>query len=284
MNNERESRTFCDTFINKNLNNQKGQSFNDRFNDIMSDPNNLLIPRCSKAGEIEGENVILHNGLRVSRFGYYGDFSECLVKNYGCHEPAEERMFNEVLKDIDSGGTMIELGSYWAFYSIWFGKEIKEAKLYCIEPDKNNLEIGKKNCELNKIEADFTEGFIGLNKINVSQFIKDKSINYIDMLHSDIQGLELEMLEDIKPLLKDKKIKYLFVSTHSNEIHMKAKKTILECDYRIIADADFDTKTFCMDGIIVACHKDNLTIPETSLGDRSKTPLRNIPYDDLIFE
>tara|TARA_Y100000593_G_scaffold94758_1_gene195780 strand:+ start:1758 stop:2606 length:849 start_codon:yes stop_codon:yes gene_type:complete len=274
-------RNYCDTFIDENLNNRKGYSFEDRFTDILSDPNNLLIPRCDKAGEVEGENVILHNGLRVSRTGYYGDFSQCLVRNYGCHEPAEERMFAEVLKDIDPGATMIELGSYWAFYSMWFGKEISNAKLYCIEPEKENLEVGKRNCELNNIKADFTQGYIGTNQLTVTQFIKDKSIDYIDMLHSDIQGLELEMLADIKPLLKHKQIKYLFVSTHSQDIHIKAREAILECDYRIIADADFDFKTFCMDGIIIACHKDNLTITDTSLGDRSKTPLRKVPYENL---
>lgn len=278
------SRNFCDSFIDQSLNNPKGYSFADRFIDIMSDPNNLLIPRCDKAGEVEGDNVILHNGLRVSRQGYYGDFSQCLVRNYGCHEPAEERMFAEVLKDIEPGATMIELGSYWAFYSMWFGKDIPDAKLYCIEPEQENLEVGKKNCALNNIKADFTQGYIGGNQLNVSDFIKDKSIDFIDMLHSDIQGLEIDMLTDIKPLLKNKKIKYLFVSTHSNDIHNKAREIIIECNYRIIADADFDEKTFCMDGIIVACQKDNLTISETSLGNRSKTPLRDMPFDNLPKE
>ena len=273
-----QSRYFCDQYIKEGVNNEKGCSFEDRFIDIMSDPNNLLIPRVANAGQIEDGNVILHNGIKVSQTGYYGDFSKCLTLNTGCHEPAEERMFAEVLKDISPNSTMIELGSYWAFYTIWFGKEIENAKLFCIEPEQANMLIGQENCKTNEISADFTQGYIGLNHLNVSQFVKDKNIDFIDMLHSDIQGLEIEMLTDITPLLKQKKIKYIFVSTHSNEIHDKAREILLDCDYRIIADADFDEKTFCMDGILVACQKNNLTISETSLGNRKKTPLRSEPY------
>ena len=47
---------------------------------------------------------------------------------------------------------MIELGSYWSFYTIWFNKVVKNAKNYCIEPDIDNLTIGKKNAELNNVD------------------------------------------------------------------------------------------------------------------------------------
>jgi len=38
-----------------------------------------------------------------------------------------------------------------------------------------------------------------------------KNIENIDILHSDIQGYELEMLEDISELLIQNKIKYLYL-------------------------------------------------------------------------
>ena len=75
-----QSRYFCDQYIKEGVNNEKGYSFEDRFIDIMSDPNNLLIPRVANAGQIEDGNVILHNGIKVSQTGYYGDFRECLPK------------------------------------------------------------------------------------------------------------------------------------------------------------------------------------------------------------
>ena len=274
------NRYFCDAFIKNEINNTKGQNFKDRFTDILSDPNNLLIKRVPDAGKVVDGNVILHQGIKVSAQGYYGDFSDCLTLNVGVHEPSEERMFQEVLNDIDPGGTMIELGSYWAMYTIWFNKIIKDAVNYCIEPEAGNLNIGIDNCKLNDVEADFTLGFIGNSggEIKISEFVKEKKIDYIDMLHSDIQGYELHLLQDLVPLMKDKKIKYLFISTHSNDIHYEAIRIMEECDYRIIASADFDEQTFCMDGIIVACQKDNETITKTSLGNRRKTPLRNEPW------
>ena len=139
------------------INNRKGQTYTERFIDVISDPSNAFIKRCENAGCIEGDCVILHNGTRVVKNGYYGDFSDILILNKGCHEPAEERMFDMVLGDIPENGTMIELGSYWAFYTIWFNKTVKNAKNYCIEPELENLELGKKNCELNNVLADFTQ-------------------------------------------------------------------------------------------------------------------------------
>ena len=275
-NNER--RDFCNYFINKEVQNDKGLTFQERFIDVMSDPNNLYIIRVKDAGKIEDDTIILHNSIKVSRYGYYGDFSDILAINGGCHEPAEERMFNEVLKFIPENGTMIELGSFWAFYTIWFNKAIKNAQNYCIEPGSNELDVGIKNCKLNDIiNVDFTHGCIGKNGICLSQFVKEKNIDFIDILHSDIQGCEVEMLEDIVNLLKNKKIRYLFISTHDDDLHAKCLTILTDCDYRIIAKADFETETFCCDGIIVACQKDNLEIPFTELGVRKHTPLRNYP-------
>jgi hypothetical protein len=270
---------YCDKLVNHNINNTKGTTFEDRFIDIMSDPNNIFIKRCENAGTIENECVILHNGIKVAKDGYYGSFSKILVLNKGCHEPAEERMFELILQDIPENGTMIELGSYWAFYTIWFHKVIKQARNYCIEPELQNLNLGKQNCLLNNVtNVDFTQGFVGKNNISISNFVLEKKIDYIDILHSDIQGYELEMLQDITNLLAQNKIKYLFISTHSDDVHYKCVQLLQKNNYRIIASADFETETFCFDGIIVACHSDNKKFGNYSIGNRKLTKLRTTPY------
>ena len=66
----------------------------------------------------------MHNGLAVTAQGYYGAFSDILTANRGVHEPAEERLFAAVLAQIDPSraALMVELGSYWAYYSTWFSK------------------------------------------------------------------------------------------------------------------------------------------------------------------
>ena len=270
---------FCLDLIDYNINNKKGDTCSERFIDIMSDPNNLYIKRHSDSGKIVDNYVILHNGTKVLTYGYYDEFSKILQLNYGCHEPAEERIFDMVLKFIPDNAVMIELGSYWAFYTIWFNTVIKNAINYCIEPSLSGLELGKINCKLNNINnVDFTNGFIGNNKLRVSEFVKYKNISFIDILHCDIQGYEYEMLCDIRDILNNKLIRYLFISTHSQDIHNNCVNLIQSCNYRIIANADFDNETFCMDGIIVACHKTNLDIPFTKLGARKHTPLRKNPF------
>ena len=274
----KENTNFVPKFIDMNINNVKGNDFNQRFIDIISDPNNIFIHRCKDAGTIENNCVILHNGIKVIKDGYYGDFSQILILNKGCHEPSEERMFNLILTDIRENAVMIELGSYWAFYTIWFNKQIQNAKNYCIEPDINNLNLGKTNCLLNGVDADFTHAFIGKNNMNLCNFINEKNIENIDILHSDVQGYELEMLDDIVELLNQNKIKYLFISTHSNEIHYNCIHLLNRCNYRIIASSDFDDETFCFDGIIVACHISNTKFEKYDLGNRRFTKLRNVPY------
>lgn len=276
-----KNNTLLNHFVDYSINNAKGNNFEERFIDILSDPNNFFIKRNIDAGKIEDNCVIMHNGIKVIKDGYYGSFSNILVQNKGCHEPAEERMFDLVLKYIPKNAVMIELGSYWAFYTIWFNKIIENAKNYCIEPELDNINLGKKNCEINNVTADFTQGFIGKNYINVYDFIKNKHIDYIDLLHSDIQGYEFEMLEGIKELLLQNKIGYLFISTHSEELHTNCTNFLENNNYRIIASANYDTETFCMDGIIVACQKNNLLIPKTYLGNRKYTKLRTTPYDNL---
>jgi hypothetical protein len=271
---------FSDFFTDSTIKNEKGYSTRDRFIDIITDPSNLLIPRVENAGTEYGDFAIMHNGIKVKKGEYYGDFFDIIYFNKGCHEPSEERMFSTVLPFIPEGGVMIELGSYWAFYSLWFHSKIKNAMNYCIEPSLSSLEVGKENFRINGFTADFTQGFIGANEENIklTEFIKEKNITFIDILHSDIQGYEYDMLIDIIPLLDNKMIRYLFISTHSDELHLKCTKILEDHHYKIIASADFETESFCFDGIIVACHESTKDLPFISLGSRKYTKLRTHPY------
>jgi len=268
------------------LSNKKGHTIQERFIDVLSDPCNMLIPRVKSAGTVEDNMIILHNGIKVN-IDCWKDMKEIFLINGGVHEPAEEYLFSIVLNYIKDGGTMIELGSNWAFYSIWFATKIKNSKNYCIEPDNQLLECGIQNCKYNNVFADFTCGFVGQNdndnnlcknEINLYNFIKNKNIDYIDMLHSDIQGSEYSMLLEISELLDHKKIGFLFISTHSDEIHYKCIEFLETHDYRIIASSDVDTETFCYDGIIVACPKADMRITSKNLSVRQTTQLRSTPF------
>jgi len=268
----------------ESINNVKG-GFNDpsdnfnRFKDIISDPNNLYINRVENAGVIEGKTITLHNGIKVSA-EYYGNFIEILKHNLGVHEPSEERAFQKVLSKLKKGSTMIELGSYWSMYSIWFMKTIEDSISYCIEPDARNMRVGIKNFELNGLKPNFIQGKISKNDFNPLNFFVKNNLENIDILHSDIQGYEIEMLEMIQPYLSEKKIKYLFISTHSNPLHYGCISFLKENDYKILCSCDFDNESFQYDGFILACPNDLFEIDEFEVGNRSKTEL--ISDEELI--
>lgn len=135
------------------------------------------IPKVENAGQIikyKGQHVqVMHNGVMVHQNSYGEDPKRVDISLFGTwtsdiisilkghHEPQEEKAFYEILKDIPKGGVMLELGCWWAYYSMWFNKQIPEAKNYMIEPNQVNLEFGKANFALNEMQGDFTVGFLG---------------------------------------------------------------------------------------------------------------------------
>ena len=267
---------FTDDIFNilkTNIRNHKGEDFTSRFRDIISDPNNLFIKRCESSGKLENDIVTLHNGIRVYNRCYYDKFSDILILNKGVHEPSEERAFDKVLSFMRDDSVMIELGCYWSFYSIWFLKDVKNGKTFCIDSDDDCLLSGKNNFKLNGLEGDFTKAFIGYNGLNLLDYISEKSIEYIDILHSDIQGYEFEMLNQIKPILFESKVKYIFLSTHSNEIHKNCLNLLRECNYKILCSCDYDNESFQFDGFILSCPEDIAEIESFDIGSREYSRL-----------
>jgi len=235
------------------MNKSAWNDYEGRITEVVSDPNNRYIPRHQNAGKTIDGYLIMHNGLKVFPSSYYDYFTNKMLQvNRGVHEPQEERVFAQVLPYIPEGGVIIELGAYWSFYSMWFYKEVRNALCYLIEPDANNLEIGKRNFELNNLKGDFILGKIGEDSIKIDNFLKDRSIKHVDILHSDIQGAEFEMLLGAKESIVESKIKYFFISSHSQELHYKCFDFLKRHGYIIIASADFDKQTYCYDGVLVA--------------------------------
>ena len=259
--------------------NAKVDCYHDRFKHIVSDPNNFFIKRDETAGTVDSNIITLNNNIKVFDRCYCEDFTEILKINYGVHEPAEERAFDCVLDALKNNNknnyTMIELGSSWAFYSIWFKIILSNSQSFCIEPSLHHLYAGVKNFQLNNVHGDFTQGFVGNEPdgLNLINFIKSKNIETIDILHSDIQGSEFLMLKQIKNYLLQKKINYIFVSTHSNQLHYDCIDFLINNNYRIVCHCDFDHQTYQFDGFILACPEDNNEISEFYLGDRSKSKI-----------
>ena len=275
-----------DRFVDMALDNVKadGGDFGGRHAEIMSDPSNLYIPRVANAGKMsttaQGDNVVtLHNGLVTLDQGYYGSFSKVLRSNGGVHEPGEERLFGYVVDLMRPGAVMVELGAYWAMYSIWFASKVPGARNYAVESDPGNIDIGRRSAALNGIKSiDFTQNMISNSALRLSSFLAEKKLEAVDLLHVDIQGGELDMLGDVTAHLDRKIFRYIFLSTHSQPLHADSMELLKAHGYRIIAAADFENESFFFDGIIIACPSTLLELPEISLGNRRRTPLRKGPF------
>ncbi|CAN5223044.1 hypothetical protein BH10PSE11_BH10PSE11_12600 [soil metagenome] len=236
-----------------------GDDFLGRFREVISDPLNLLIERVPQAGYIENDTVYLHNGLCVPFAGpgaYYGPFSQLLIINRGVHEPLEEFVFQEVLKQLSDDASMIELGAYWAHYSMWLKKTKPKAQVILVEPEAEFLKAGQANFERNGFKGEFIKAFVGTGKFEVDDFFRTRKIKSLDILHTDIQGYETEMLLGARDVLTRRRVRYLFISTHSQDIHLGVVKFLKDVDYRVEVSSDFDSQTTSYDGFVFASSPD----------------------------
>lgn len=187
---------------------------------------------------------------------------------------SEYQLFDEVLEKISNkkNPTMVEIGCWWAFWSLCFRKKYPEGKNILIELGKRHLSIGINNFKLNQfsethywggfflgdsntyfdVESNynfpklpneyFDDSLIGKMTGPELDFIDVYSIeklDKIDLLHMDIQGSELPLLEDISKnyefLLKDK-IENIVVATHSTDIHEKLSQIFLNHGFKFMKD------------------------------------------------
>jgi len=229
--------------------------FPGRFREIVSDPLNLFVRRTANAGFTDGSLVYLHNGLRVPISGansYYGDFSSIFVINRGVHEPLEEFVFQEVLKLMPRAPVMLELGAYWGHYSMWLKQCRPDAEVHLVEPDPDNLRVGIENFDLNGFSGTFYEASVGNDGFKVDDHLRASSTPKLDILHADIQGYEVQMLQACAESLGKRRIDFVFVSTHSEEYHRDSMALLAASDYRVEVESDFDNGTTSFDGFIFA--------------------------------
>lgn len=256
------------------LNYELSENWRTRIADVLASADNRHIPRVAQAGQLKKGIQTMHNGIRVYAGSYYGpEVTQMLVQAQGVHEPQEEYVFQEILKLIPTGGVMLEMGSYWSFYSMWFQKEVKNAYNLMIEPEALNLKHGQRNFKLNKMTGIFEQGFIGrsysegpIPTFSVDYLVDRHNLSHIHILHSDIQGFENDMLEGALQAFTADIIDYVFISTHSNEIHQKALEQLRTYNHQIICEVDLD-KTYSYDGLIVSCSK-RIKKPEITISKK----------------
>lgn len=249
-------------YFRKKVTSPVEQSWQTRIETVILSPDNRHIERVRDAGKITGDKQIMHNGIKIHVGSYYGDGNTVLLhKNKGVHEPEEERAFTEIVKLLPPGAVMLELGAFWAFYSMSFLRSVKDGVSYLIEPDPHALLSGKNNFRLNNLKGKFFNYYISnsdavgqVPTITVDEFLQTNGISKLNILHSDIQGFELKMLMGATHYLKHGKIDYLFISTHSNDLHEDCMNYLKNYGYQILCDTNLD-QTYSWDGLIVAKHR-----------------------------
>ena len=199
------------------------------------------LPKVPHAGQIvsdeNGRYQIMHNGLQVLQGGYGGQWmTEIIRRLKGHHEPQEERVFHELLGHIPARSTMVELGSGWGFYSMWFAREVADARLVCVEPDPVNLNVGKQNFLRNGVTGRFVQASVGRRslpprpfecesgppidtpEISVDDLIASEGLSSIELLLADIQGAEFSMLQGATRAIAAGKVRFVVVATHHHRI------------------------------------------------------------------
>ena len=267
------------------------------------------LPKVQDAGKtvnMDGRKLqIMHNGLKIVEGCYYGAWMTKIIEILrGHHEPQEELVFHTVLEHLRKHPSrwgkpiMIELGSFWAYYSMWFLKEFEEGETFCIEPDSNYLKIGEENFLLNNLKGNFIQAQVS-SEISINsefrcesdgQVITVPALNFtniisltghseVDIVLVDIQGAEIPLLENLSEVLNLYKIRFMFISTHDLEItgspmtHQAALNLLIRNGAHIILEHSV-SESYSGDGFILASFEEedrSLEIPISY--NRSKNSL-----------
>jgi len=233
------------------------------------------IPKVANAGDIINKNgvpcQVMHNGVLIHEGCYHGQWMTDVIKlAKGHHEPQEEKLFYEVLNLIPENGVMVECGSFWAYYSLWFNSSIKNARNIMIEPHPAKYQLSELNFKLNGFEGEIMNSFIGNTPLNnhpyqywdntnwqipsitIDSLLEENNIDSINILHADIQDNEMQLLEGAANSLAMDKIDFLFLATHSDNNPFIEKLQSSPINYHIIESFEVNESYFD-DGLILAC-------------------------------
>ncbi|RRH95462.1 hypothetical protein EH240_24815 [Mesorhizobium tamadayense] len=241
------------------------------------------IAKVQEAGRIQdtpnGPVQIMHNGLRVKAGGYHGDWMAQIIRALrGHHEPQEELVFHHILRYVRHNSLIVELGSFWCYYTLWYLHEIANATAICIEPDPNNLQLGRDNASLNRLESriSFHNGCVGGESLEslelrcesdgriralpcfdmaaVSKLANERTI---EILHMDVQGAEVPFIRSMAAAVAGRQVRFALVSTHHSSIsgsrttHADCREALLDFGAVILAEHDVQ-QSYSGDGLIAA--------------------------------
>lgn len=170
----------------------------------------------------------------------------------------EHSNFLKILRKIDKAEpVMVEIGSWWAFWSLSFRHMFPRGRNILLELGKRHLSVGLKNFALNGFDETHYWGGFHLGFSNVyEEVVRDSNydfpeikgeywdrsilgtktgpeiefidvysierLNEIDLLHLDIQGSEYPLINSLHlnyPWILNDKINNLVIATHAQSFH-----------------------------------------------------------------
>ena len=242
-----------------------------------------VLPRVEGAGEVfdspHGPVQRMHNGVDVPHLGYFDEWmAEIIERLHGHHEPQEELAFARVLERIGRPApVMIELGCFWAYYSTWFLRSFPGGTAVAGEPDPDHLEVGRRTAAINGVDVRFEHAAAGaadgdvlelpswnhpgvVHRVpvrSVPTIVAEHDLDLVDVLHMDIQGAELAVLESCRALIREGRIRFVVVSTHHHSIsgdpqtHQRVLDLVRDLGGHVVAEHTV-LESFSGDGLVVA--------------------------------
>ncbi|MCF7894507.1 MAG: FkbM family methyltransferase [Candidatus Omnitrophica bacterium] len=204
-------------------------------------PGNLMLPVLQ--GPNKGFRWIKGSGVNGYWLGSYESEKQRIIADY-----------------VEKGMICYDIGVHVGFYTLMFSRWVGYGgRVYAFEPLLRNIKFLKKHLEMNKIKnaeivkaAVSQKGGIGFFKKGASTFtgqvnskgsIKVKLLNidkeiqrgYIqpaDIVKIDVEGAELDVLESMKCILKNKSIK-LFVALDDENKRESVFNLFSSLDYEV---------------------------------------------------
>jgi FkbM family methyltransferase len=274
------------------------------------------IPKVPDAGAVRdtpaGPVQVMHNGVLVVEGCYYGDWMTQIIRQLrGHHEPQEERVFHEIVERLAGDTerpTVVELGAFWAYYSLWALHRIPGVRAILVEPDPHNLDVARANLELNGRRGDLVQASVGaepappspflcesdgairpIAKVSIASLLEQFDVARIDVLLADVQGAELDLLRGARELLGDR-VRFLVLSTHHHLIsgdpltHQRCLGLLREAGAHVIAEHTV-AESYSGDGLIAASFDPRDAGLVVSLSSaRAGASLFGDPLEDLAVE
>lgn len=238
------------------------------------------LAKVEGAGEVHDGVQLMHNGVRIEEGCYYGEWMTEIIRRLGGHhEPQEEVVVHAVLEQLAGSAAapvVVELGAFWSYYALWALRRLPCGRAILVEPDPNNLAVGRRNFALNGCHGEFHHASLGaapgppvpfvcesdgvtrpVATESLASVLEKSGVAHADVVFADIQGAELPLLEGALPLFTSGRVRFLVISTHHHSIsgdpltHQRCLELLVAAGAHIVAEHTV-AESFSGDGLIAA--------------------------------